>query len=107
MSSQLHEDAVAGHKWHPWPASTIVQYRMTQRALLVLSVRLPALAATAAAQSAPPAPKPPVTYTNPASLSDGWKTGTAEGADIDRHRLEQMTESVPLAPARQRARRPD
>ena len=67
---------------------------MTQHTSFALAGALAALAATAAAQSAPPAPKPPVVYTIPASLGDGWTTGTAERVGIDRRRLEQMTESI-------------
>jgi CubicO group peptidase (beta-lactamase class C family) len=66
---------------------------MRQHASFVLAGVLAALAATAA-QSAAPAPNLPVAYTIPTSVGDGWKTGAAERAGIDRRRLEQMTESI-------------
>jgi hypothetical protein len=68
--------------------------RMTQHASFALAGALAALAATASAQSAVPAPKPPVTYAIPTSLGDGWTTGAPEDVGIDRRRLEQMTESI-------------
>jgi CubicO group peptidase (beta-lactamase class C family) len=64
--------------------------RVTRDTLLVVGV-LAALGATAAAQSAAPAR---TAYTIPPSLGDGWTTGAAEQAGVDRRRLEQMTDSI-------------
>ena len=67
---------------------------MARPAPFVLVGALAAVAATAAAQSAVPAPRPPVSYAIPPSLNDGWTTDAAERVGIDRRRLEQMTESI-------------
>ena len=67
---------------------------MRQHASFVLVGALATLTATTAARSAAPTPGIPIAYTIPALVGDGWKTGAAERAGIDRHRLEQMTESI-------------
>jgi CubicO group peptidase (beta-lactamase class C family) len=64
---------------------------------LLCGVVLAALVActSAAQQSASP---PASTYTVPPALSDGWTTGSADQAGIDRHRLEAMTDSIRAHP---------
>jgi CubicO group peptidase (beta-lactamase class C family) len=55
---------------------------------------LGALAVTTAAQTPVSVPSPAYTYAIPPTLNDGWMTGPLEQAGIDRHRLEQMTDSI-------------
>src|SRR6185295_6322324 len=64
----------------------------------VLVGALGTLAATTAAQTPAPAQGPAYTYTIPPALKDGWATGALEQAGIDRHRLEQMTDSIRAHP---------
>ena len=56
--------------------------------------RLAILAAVAAALAFGCAPKSTYVYTVPAVLDDGWTTGSLEEAGIDRHRIEEMAESI-------------
>ena len=55
---------------------------------------LGALAVTTAAQTPLSVPTPAYSYAIPPTLDDGWMTGPLEQAGIDRHRLEQMTDSI-------------
>jgi CubicO group peptidase (beta-lactamase class C family) len=60
----------------------------------VLVGALGGLAVTIAAQTQVSVPSPAYTYAIPPTLNDGWMTGALEQAGIDRHRLEQMTDSI-------------
>jgi hypothetical protein len=61
---------------------------------IVLVGALAALAVTTAAQTPVRVTSHPYTYAIPPTLSDGWKTGALEQNGIDRHRLEQMTDTI-------------
>ena len=66
------------------------------RAAVVVIATLCALTVLTAAQS--PAPKPAPASAIPPALGDGWTTSAPEQTGIDRHRLDQLTESIRAHP---------